>query len=158
MKPINYRRGGLRAWLALSLLWCITVAIVAFSVFDRDLPWNSPNLAYWTSSESDVPQVWDFPADWDINMIDRSVIAIMQEKPFYKNCVHVPDKDPKVVSFLPCETIEIPQEKDLRRQVPIAPRNKLLIALAVMVGPPIAVLAAFSLFCWVIAGFSSVRS
>jgi len=156
MKALNYRRGGLRAWLVLSLLWSTTVAIVAFGVIDRDLPWNSPNLVYWTSS--DVPHVWDFPADWDINMIDDAVIAIMLKKPVDKDCVPVPEKDPKVVSFLPCELIDIPQEKDLRRHPPIALGNKLLVAGAVMVVPPLALLAAFSLLCWVIAGFSPARA
>ncbi len=138
--------------MALSLLWCITVAIVAFGVFGPDLPWDSPNLVYWTSSN--VPQVWDFPADWDIQMINDAYAGIMMKKP----CDHVVEKDPKDLSFAPCEFNEIVQEKDLRRKLPIALGNRLLIVFAAMVGPPLALLAAFSLFCWVIEGFSPVRS
>jgi hypothetical protein len=152
MRTINYRRGGLRAWIALSLLWSTAVAIVAYGVGDRGLPWNSPGLVYWTSS--DEARVWDFPADWDIQTINDAYSGIQMNTPFHKNCVHVPNKDPKDVSLDPCDLIDIVQEKDLHRQLPSVPGSRLLIVVTAMVLPPLALLAAFSLSCWVIAGFS----
>jgi hypothetical protein len=70
LSAVNWRRGALRLWIVLSVLWCVAVIVAALSPIDVARPFVSAPKVHVKISDTET---WDYSPDWGVARIEADV-------------------------------------------------------------------------------------
>lgn len=168
---INWRRGALRFWIVLSLLWCGAVMVTALNRIDVAWPFVSVPKVHVKISNTET---WDYPPEWGVDRIEADLkrrLADLDRKDREwadsvsearkAECRAIPDTTP--FANQPDDCVRLFFSKSDRaapsgweaevRQAPV-PISQVIIEIAPWaIIPPLLVIALGISVFWAVAGF-----